>query len=131
MRPEITRARIMRGQMSDVEVILWSRLKRLRERGFHIRRQAPFKGYFLDFVCYPRRIVIEVDGGQHGHEAQMAHDGVRDTILRRQGFQTLRFWASDVRHDADWVTDQIVLALESAPAVERAQPSSLTAPAPP
>ena len=120
MRPEITRARAMRGQMSGVEVILWSRLKRLRERGFHIRRQAPFRGYFLDFVCYPRRLVIEVDGSQHGEDAQIDHDDVRDAILRRHGFRTLRFWASSVRQDADWVMDQIVLALEASQPVERA-----------
>jgi very-short-patch-repair endonuclease len=120
MRSEITRAREMRAQLSDVEVILWSRLKRLRERGFHIRRQAPFRGYYLDFVCYPRRIVIEVDGGQHGEDAQADHDAVRDAVLRRHGFRTLRFWASDVRSDADWVMDQIIAALEAAPSTRSA-----------
>ena len=104
----------MRGQMSEAEVILWSRLRPLRERGFHFRRQAPFRGYFLDFVCNTRRIVVEVDGGQHGEDRQLEHDAVRDAVLRRHGFTTLRFWASDVRHDADWVVDQIVAALETA-----------------
>ena len=105
----------MRGQMSEAEVILWSRLKPLRERGFRVRRQAPFRGYFLDFVCNTRRLVIEVDGGQHGDDAHGEHDAVRDAILRRHGFRTLRFWASDVRQDADWVMDQIISALETAP----------------
>ena len=121
----------MRAHLSDVEVILWSRLKRLRERGFHIRRQAPFRGYFLDFVCYPRRIVIEVDGGQHGDDARAEHDAVRDAVLRRQGFRTLRFWASDVRQDADWVMNQIIAALEAAPATRstnRAEPIEPTPP---
>jgi very-short-patch-repair endonuclease len=40
-------------------------LKRLRERGFHFRRQRPFRAYYLDFVCFDRRLVVEVDGGQH------------------------------------------------------------------
>ena len=121
----------MRGQMSEAEVILWSRLKALKARGFHIRRQAPFRGYYLDFVCYTRRIVIEVDGGQHGEDAQIEHDAVRDAVLRRHGFTTLRFWASDVRSDADWVMDQIIAALEAAPStrepfdveLERASPT--------
>ena len=86
MRPEINRARLMRGQMSDVEVILWSRLKRLRERGFHMRRQAPFRGYFLDFVCYQRRVAIEVDGRQHADDIQADHDRVL-------------LWAADGRLD--------------------------------
>jgi len=117
MRTDIQQARRFRRSMSEPEVILWSRLKRLRERGFHIRRQAPFKGYYLDFVCYSRRLVIEVDGGQHADDVQAEHDAVRDAILRRAGFRVLRFWAGDVRRDLDWVMDQIVVALETAPHV--------------
>lgn len=131
MRSEIARARQMRGHMSEAEVILWSRLKLLRARGFHIRRQAPFRGYYLDFVCYPRRLVIEVDGGQHGEDAQTEHDAVRDAILERQGFRTLRFWASDVRADADWVMDQIVAALEAAPSTRSSDTQSLIERTPP
>jgi len=101
--------------MTEAEVILWSRLKPLRARGFHFRRQAPFRGYFLDFVCNTRRLVIEVDGGQHGDDAHLDHDAVRDAVLLRHGFRTLRFWASDVRREADWVMDQIIAALEAAP----------------
>ena len=103
--------------MSEPEVILWSRLKLLRERGFHIRRQAPLKGYYLDFVCYARRLIIEVDGSQHGDGAQAEHDAIRDAILSRQGFRVMRFWASDVRRDLDWVMGQIVAALEESPCV--------------
>ena len=119
MRSQTQRARTLRHDLSKPEVILWSRLRHLRERGFHIRRQAPFKGYYLDFVCYSRRIVIEVDGSRHGDDRQAEHDGVRDAILRRYGFQVLRFWASDVRWNLGWVMDQIVLALEAAPPVKK------------
>ena len=134
MPPEIHRARDLRNNMSEPEVILWSRLKRLRERGFHVRRQAPFKGYYLDFVCYARRLVVEVDGRQHGEARQSEHDAVRDAILRRQGFTVLRFWASDVRRDLGWVMDQIVIALEAASSFEQrdnAVRSSLSAGSPP
>lgn len=103
----------MRSDMSRPEVVLWSRLKRLRERGYHFRRQAPFKGYYLDFVCYPYRLVIEVDGFQHGEDRQADHDAIRDAVLMRQGFTVLRFWSSDVRHSTDDVMDQIVRTLEA------------------
>ena len=103
--------------MSGPEVLLWSHLKRLRERGFRIRRQFPFRGYFLDFVCLARRVVIEIDGAQHSDDRQVEHDAVRDRILSRQGFRVLRFWAGDVRRDPGLVMDQIVLVLEAAPPV--------------
>jgi very-short-patch-repair endonuclease len=115
MRPEIKRARQFRRHMSEPEIMLWARLKGLRERGFHFRRQAPIRGYFLDFVCFPRRLVVEVDGGQHAEDDQAEHDQVRDRILQRQGFMVLRFWASDVRRNIGWVMDRIVEALDAAP----------------
>jgi len=100
--------------MSEAEVKLWSRLRRLRERGFHIRRQAPFRGYYLDFVCFSRRLVIEVDGGQHTEDAQAAHDAVRDRVLEGHGFRVMRIWTSSVHGEIDDVMDSIVLALEAA-----------------
>ncbi len=115
MRPATQRARALRHTMSEPEIMLWSRLKRLRERGFHIRRQAPLHGYYLDFVCLARRLVIEVDGSQHGGDVQMEHDAVRDRVLARQGFRVMRFWASEVRGNLGGVMDQIVMALEAAP----------------
>jgi very-short-patch-repair endonuclease len=103
------------------------RLKRLRARGFHIRRQAPFRGYYLDFVCFSRRLVIEVDGGQHGEDPQISHDEVRDRVLAHEGFRVMRFWTSQVHQELDDVMDAIVLALEAqqAPPVSRVARSTL------
>ncbi len=122
MRREIQRARDLRRNMSEPEVMLWSRLKRLRDRGFHIRRQAPFRGYYLDFVCHARRLVVEVDGFQHGDDVQAAHDAVRGRILERQGYRVLRFWAGEVRRDLTGVMDQIIRALEDAPSTRDVPP---------
>jgi very-short-patch-repair endonuclease len=122
MRPDIQRARDLRGNMSEPEVMLWARLKRLRDRGFHIRRQAPFHGYYLDFVCHTRRLVIEVDGFQHGGDAQADHDAVRDRILASKGYRVLRFWTGEVRRDLGSVVARIIAALEAAPSV-RERPS--------
>jgi very-short-patch-repair endonuclease len=112
MRTQTVRARELRATMSRPEVILWARLKRLRERGYHFRRQAPFRSYYLDFVCYAFRLVIEVDGFQHGDDRQAEHDAVRDLILQRHGLRVMRFWASDVRYNTDDVMDQIIRTLE-------------------
>jgi very-short-patch-repair endonuclease len=105
------RARELRKVMTEPEVILWSRLKRLRAEGFHIRRQVPFRGYYLDFVCFERRLVIELDGGHHGETKQATHDEIRDSVLRREGFQVLRFWNSQVRSNLDGVMRSVRAAL--------------------
>jgi very-short-patch-repair endonuclease len=103
----------MRKAMSSHEVWLWSRLKRLREVGFHIRRQVPHRGYFLDFACLQCRLVIEVDGSQHQDDLQAEHDAVRDTILARDGFKTLRFTTGQINEDISAVMDVIVFELEA------------------
>lgn len=120
MRPEIKRARELRRNMSEPEVILWSRLKRLRERGFAFRRQFPFRGYFLDFACLSYRLVVEVDGSQHADDLQAEHDFVRDRILERHGFRVLRFTAGEVRFNLNGVMDRIIIALEETQRVKGA-----------
>ena len=107
--------------MSPPEALLWGRLKRLRAQGFHFRRQAPFRGYYLDFVCFNRRLVVEIDGAQHAEERHVRHDGVRDAVLRREGFEVLRFWAGTVMSDVGSVVDAIADALARRPAL-RAPP---------
>ena len=101
--------------MTEPEVRLWGRLKRLHERGYHFRRQRPFKGYCLDFVCIDRMLVIELDGGHHNEPLQAEHDGIRDAVLRRAGYQVLRFANSEVRCDVDRVMDIVIQALEARP----------------
>ncbi|HEY9218627.1 MAG TPA: DUF559 domain-containing protein [Phenylobacterium sp.] len=101
--------------MSAHEVRLWARLKRLRDRGFHFRRQAPLEGYFLDFVCFARRLVVEVDGSQHADDRQAEHDLVRDKILARAGFKTLRITTAHINEDVGAVMDTIVVELEARP----------------
>ena len=117
MRSQIQRARELRRNMSEPEIILWSRLRRLRSQGFPIRRQYPFRGYFLDFACLSRRVVIEVDGFQHADDRQAEHDAVRDRILERHGFRVIRVWASDVRRNLSGVMDHIVQVLETSPVI--------------
>jgi very-short-patch-repair endonuclease len=61
------KARIMRKSMTRHEVKLWFQLKAFnKEYGCHFRRQAPAGKYILDFVDFGRRLIIEVDGWQHG-----------------------------------------------------------------
>ncbi|MDA8049639.1 MAG: DUF559 domain-containing protein [Rhodospirillales bacterium] len=105
------RARAMRSALTPPEASLWVALRRLRGEGFHFRRQAPFRGYFLDFACYAHRLVVEVDGAQHEEPEQARHDTIRDAVLARQGFRTLRFAALDVLGNLDGVVTAIRLAL--------------------
>jgi very-short-patch-repair endonuclease len=100
--------------MSVQEVRLWVRLRALRADGFHFRRQAPLLGYFPDFLCMSRRLVVEVDGPHHEELEQRDHDVRRDQVLASSGFQTLRFPTRAVHEDIDAVVALICHALTAA-----------------
>jgi very-short-patch-repair endonuclease len=89
------KARELRKRLTPQEVKIWVKLRELRARGFHFRRQAPIGRYIVDFASFSTRIVIEIDGGQHAMHGGMQSDRERDTFLRSQGFYVLRFWNSD------------------------------------
>jgi very-short-patch-repair endonuclease len=85
-------ARALRRQMTEAERRLWRGL-RDRRVAYKFRRQVPVGPYVLDFVCFEKRLVVEVDGGQH---LDRRKDVVRDKWLWAQGFRVLRFWNRDV-----------------------------------
>ena len=115
MFSETDRARAMRKTMTPPEARMWANLKRLRGEGYHFRRQAPFKGYYLDFVCFKHRLVIEVDGQVHQLDAQIRHDRIRDAVLAKEGFLTLRFDNASIRDNIGDVMDFILVRLKNSP----------------
>jgi len=104
-------ARKLRKTMTRQEVKLWVHLRSWRPRGYHFRRQSPREGFIVDFVCLKQKLVVEVDGGQHGLEAHVARDGARDSHFLRDGFRVLRFWNNDVDRNLDGVLQTIDSAL--------------------
>ena len=99
--------------MTRQEVKLWVRLRELRELGFHFRRQSPIAHYIVDFECRRRRLVIEVDGTQHGFDQNRIRDFVRDRTLNDRGYRVLRFGNPDIDRNMEGVLETIRLALLS------------------
>jgi len=58
-------ARCLRKNLTDSERLLWHHLRSKQLEGLKFRRQESFGHYIVDFVCHEKRVVIEVDGGQH------------------------------------------------------------------
>jgi very-short-patch-repair endonuclease len=99
-----TRARQMRREPTDAERRLWRYLRGGRLGGFKFRRQETLGPHIVDFVCLERRLIVEVDGGQH---AENARDATRDAWLQGRGFEVVRFWNSEVLGE----TEGVVFAL--------------------
>jgi very-short-patch-repair endonuclease len=102
----------MRSSATDAEHRLWQILRAHRFAGFKFRRQVPIDFYIADFICFERRLIIEVDGGQHAGSTQ---DLRRDTYLQQQGFRILRVWNNDIFDNEEGVTEAIFNALRSPP----------------
>jgi very-short-patch-repair endonuclease len=80
-----TIAKTLRKKSTDAENVLWKQLRRKQLEGLKFRRQQPIDNYVVDFVCFEKRIVIEVDGGQHSIERDK--DSERDNYLVINGFK--------------------------------------------
>lgn len=96
-------AKILRKRPTDAEKTMWRHLRGRRLEGFKFRRQEPIGNYVADFACYEKRIIVEVDGGQHCREK----DGERDRWFEGQGFKVLRFWNNEVLKNTPGVWDVI------------------------
>ncbi|NIQ38089.1 MAG: DUF559 domain-containing protein [Proteobacteria bacterium] len=96
---------MLRKGSTVAERLLWHRLRGRQLKGLKFRRQQPIGPYIVDFVNLEKRIVIELDGGQHAIERDK--DEERDVWLIRQGSKVLRFWNNDVFHNIDGVLEVI------------------------
>jgi very-short-patch-repair endonuclease len=106
------RARIMRKNPTDAEKKLWSLLRLKQLDGHRFRRQAPIGLYIVDFFCPEARLIIEVDGGQHGTAKE--YDEARTTWLSQQGHRVIRFWNNDILQNPDGVLLRLREALDKA-----------------
>jgi very-short-patch-repair endonuclease len=102
----------LRDDATKPERWLWSRLRELRQHGFHFRRQVPFRGYFLDFAEHRLKLVIELDGGQHGEDRHLSHDQRRDELLVQEGYRVLRIPNNELIEDFEQVLAFIVAEAE-------------------
>lgn len=96
-------AKVLRKRTTDAERLLWRYLRLGQLGGCKFRRQEPIGKYVVDFVCYEKRIIVEVDGGQHCAEK----DGNRDRWFEEQGFKVLRFWNNKVLKNSQGVLEMI------------------------
>jgi very-short-patch-repair endonuclease len=101
-------ARAMRRIPTDAERKIWFLLRDRRLEGFKFRRQVPFGPSILDFVCFERKLVVEVDGGQH---ADSPADKLRDARLQARGFRVVRYWNSDVLENPEGVLTDLLAHL--------------------
>jgi very-short-patch-repair endonuclease len=119
------RARELRKTMTPQEVKLWVHLRSWKPRGYHFRRQAPRDGYILDYVCLRERLIVELDGGQHNHDAHADRDRKREKVFSICAFKVLRFWNNEVDTNLSGVLEVIDQELRANSPTRSASPTTL------
>jgi very-short-patch-repair endonuclease len=84
-------------------------VKDRRLEGHKFRRQVPISPYIVDFLCRDKRLVIELDGGQH--DENRAKDEQRTRYIEKQGFRVIRFWNNDVLQNMPGVLETVLTHL--------------------
>ena len=104
-----SRSRALRKNATDPERKLWSVLRGRQLGGLKFRKQVPVAPYIADFACLERRLIIELDGGQH--DENRAKDDIRTRYLEAKGYRVLRVWNTDVMRNIDGVVEAIARAV--------------------
>lgn len=96
--------------MTEAERALWKHIRLRQLGGYKFRRQQPLGQYVVDFICFEKRLIIEVDGGQHSE--QISYDSKRSQCFENQGYRLLRFWDNEVLKNTEAVVETILKTLE-------------------
>ena len=109
----LARARSLRGNQTSAEQRLWGYLRGHRLGGHKFTRQTPVGPYITDFLCFEKKLIIEVDGATHGDAHELAYDAKRTAFLEARGYSVFRCNNADVYENLVGVLDGILARLES------------------
>ena len=105
-------AKQMRSNMTNEEAIIWKLVRAKRFLGYKFKRQVLFGEYIVDFVCQDKKLIIEIDGGQHNIEHNKEADNIRTEYLYNMGYKVIRFWNNEINNNIVGVCEAIKQALE-------------------
>jgi very-short-patch-repair endonuclease/SAM-dependent methyltransferase len=115
------RARSLRRTLTPAESTLWTRIRGRQLGGFKFVRQEPIERHYVDFACRERRLIVEVDGGQHSENPK---DRERDSTQCALGYRVIRFWNNDVIENLDGVLQTLLFELEKQPLTPALSPQA-------
>jgi very-short-patch-repair endonuclease len=99
------RAKHLRKTSTDAENYLWHHIRGRRLGKYKFKRQRPIGNYIVDFICLWKKLIIELDGGQHAD--MLDYDQKRTAFLEEKGYRVIRFWNTDVLIGIESVLDVI------------------------
>jgi very-short-patch-repair endonuclease len=108
----LSRARLLRRNQTEAEKKLWGYLRNSSLNSCKFVRQAPVGPYIADFLCFDKKLIVEVDGATHGDPHEVAYDAKRTEYLELMGYRVFRCYNADVFENVTGVLDGILIQLE-------------------
>ncbi|MBI3332460.1 endonuclease domain-containing protein [Candidatus Peregrinibacteria bacterium] len=105
------KARYLRKNQTSAESLLWKKLRARRFLNLKFRRQVPLGPYVLDFLCFEKKIAIEIDGSVHMYKHKT--DAIKTIHLERKDLAVLRFTNAQVKGNMSYVLSEIARAAGS------------------
>ena len=100
-------AKELRKRQTEAEKRLWFKLRDKQLYGAKFRRQEPVGNYIVDFVCFEKKLVLEIDGNPHKHTDVKRNDKQRTAWMQSEGFKVLRFWNADILNNIEVVLKKV------------------------
>lgn len=100
-------ARNLRKKQSFCEKTLWEELRNKKLLNLKFRRQYPINKYIVDFFCYEKKLIIELDGPMHDEIDKKVYDDNRQRVLEYLGYKVIRFKNSEIVDKLTYVLEKI------------------------
>jgi len=111
--PQKYKRKKLRNNLTEAEVILWSRLKNRQVLNQHFRRQVSIGRYVVDFYCAKLKLAIEIDGDLHYlEERTIEYDKKRQREIEMLRIKFLRFDNLEVYKNLNGVINEIWITIE-------------------
>ena len=88
--------------------LMWFELRSRRLGGFKFVRECPIGPFFADFACREHKVIVEIDGGTHSTDVEIANDKARESYLIQEGYRVFRVSNGDVYQNLDGVCDALL-----------------------
>ena len=103
MNEKTTHAKELRKNQTPQEQKMWNLLRNRRYKNLCFKRQYIIGEYIVDFICREKKLIIEIDGGQHNEDKNIIHDKKRTLFLESNGYKVIRFWNNDIDNNIESV----------------------------
>ena len=105
-------ARKLRKNSTEQERIMWKLLRNRNFKNLKFKRQVPVGNYVADFLCEEKKLVIEIDGGQHNEAENIIKDNKRTKYFESEGYNVIRFWNNEITENLSGVYDKLSKIVE-------------------